>query len=98
MNPALSVEHNNEGMSIVEKIANGQSESIEKDTALMISEFKKAVKLDPRNISARKNLIYTYLFIDDYKNALKETENLLKIDPKNSFAIEVKKLLTEEEK
>jgi len=95
-NPALSVEHNNEGMSIGEKIANGQSESIEKDTALMISEFKKAVKLDPRNISARKNLIYTYLFIDDYKNALKETENLLKIDPKNSFAIEVKKLLTEE--
>ena len=53
------------------------------------------MKLDPR-ISARKNLIYTYLFIDDYKNALKETENLLKIDPKNSFAIEVKKLLTEE--
>jgi tetratricopeptide (TPR) repeat protein len=98
VNPALSVEHNNEGMSIGEKIANGQSESIEKDTALMISEFKKAVKLDPRNISARKNLIYTYLFIDDYKNALKETENLLKIDPKNSFAIEVKKLLTEEEK
>jgi len=96
VNPEASVEHNNIGMSIAEEIVKKDPESIKKDAPVMISEFKKAVRLDPKNISAKKNLIYSYLFTDDLKSAQKETEELLKVDPQNEFAVKMKELLSEE--
>ena len=96
VNPEASVEHNNKGMSIAEEITKEDVESIKKNVPVMVSEFEKAVKLDPNNISARKNLAYAYLFTGDLKGAQSETEELLKIDPQNNFAIKLKELLTEE--
>jgi Tfp pilus assembly protein PilF len=83
-------------MSLAEKIVKEDPESINKDIPVMVSEFKKAVRLDPENISAKKNLIYSYLFADDLKSAQKETEELLKADPQNEFAVKMKELLSEE--
>jgi uncharacterized membrane protein YvbJ len=96
VNPEASVQHNNKGMSIAEEITKEDQESVKKNVPAMVSEFKKAVKLDPDNISARKNLVYAYLFTGDLKDAQNETEGLLKIDPQNDFAIKLKELLTEE--
>jgi len=96
VNPEASVEHNNKGISLAEEIVREDPTSINKNIPVMISEFKKAVRLDPKNISARKNLIYSYLFSDDLKNAQKETEELLKVDPQNEFAVKMKELLSEE--
>jgi uncharacterized membrane protein YvbJ len=96
VNPEASVEHNNKGMSIAEEITKEDVESIKKNVPVMVSEFEKAVKLDPNNISARKNIVYAYLFTGNIKDAQSETEELLKIDPQNNFAIKLKELLTEE--
>ena len=96
VNPEASVEHNNKGIIIADEILKADPESVKKNVPVMVSEFEKAVKLDPNNISARKNLVYAYLFTGNIKDAQSETEELLKIDPQNNFAIKLKELLTEE--
>ena len=96
MNSEASAEHENKGITIAESINTEDIASVNSKIPLMISEFQKAVNLDPNNISAKKNLTYAYLFKGNIKDAQKEVDDILKVDPQNEFAIKMKGLLTEE--
>jgi tetratricopeptide (TPR) repeat protein len=96
VNPEASAEHENKGITIAESINTEDIASVNSKIPLMISEFQKAVNLDPNNISAKKNLAYAYLFKGNIKDAQKEVDDILKVDPQNEFAIKMNELLTEE--
>ena len=95
INPEKSSEYESNGIkvlsSIIEEGKINQNE-ISKTNGI----FEKAVKLNPNSISARKNLAYSYLISDKQADAEKQIEEILKIDPENSFALEMKTLLSEE--
>jgi tetratricopeptide (TPR) repeat protein len=60
------------------------------------NDFQRAIRLDPDNLSARKNLIYTYLLSDDLSEAQKEIGEILKVNPNDDFALKMQELLGEE--
>ena len=96
INPEKSSEYDDRGLEVLSDIVIQNKITDEKMLKEAEDNFKRAVKLDPDNISAKKNLVYAYLISDNYAEAKKEVEELLSKNPNNQFALKLKELLSEE--
>jgi uncharacterized membrane protein YvbJ len=99
INQEISVEYEKRGLEVLSKLAQSSDmfDINNKDKMNEVqSEFKKAIRFNPNNISARKNLIHFYLIVDNFKDAETQAEEILRRDPANKFALKIKELLNEE--
>ena len=96
ISPEKSKDYENKGLTILNTLTEQNQLFDEKKIQEVQNDFKNAVKYDPDNLSARKNLIYTYLVSDNYTEALKEVSAILAKNPNDAFAIKMKELLSEE--
>jgi tetratricopeptide (TPR) repeat protein len=53
--------------------------------------YEKSVELDPKSVEGHFNLAYVYFLHKDLKEALNELEQVLKLDPQNAKALELKR-------
>ena len=96
VNPEKSKEYENQGLATLSQLA-AQNGIMDQEKLKEVSnDFQRAIKLDPDNLSARKNLIYTYLLSDDLSEAQKEIGEILKVNPNDDFALKMQELLGEE--
>ena len=96
ISPEKSSEYENKGLTTLSNIVTQGSITDEQVLKEAEDNFKKAVKLDPDNISAKKNLVYAYLISDDIIEAKNEVEDILSKSPNDQFALKMKELLGEE--
>ena len=96
VNPEKSTNYENKGLTTLSEMANQNQLFDEKKIQEAQDYFKNAVKSDPDNISAKKNLVYTYLISDNLTEAKKEVDNILSKDSNDAFALKMKELLSEE--
>jgi len=96
ISPEKSKDYENKGLTTLNTLAEQNQLFDEKKIQEAQNDFKNAVKYDPDNLSARKNLIYTYLVSDNYTEALNEVNAILAKNPNDAFALKMKELLNEE--
>ncbi len=58
-----------------------------------VKTFKEAVRLDPKNTTARANLASAYYSSGMYQDARREFQNVLQIDPTNNYARSILQLI-----
>jgi uncharacterized membrane protein YvbJ len=96
VNPEKSTNYENKGLTTLGEIVSQNQITDKKKLEGAQNNFKTAVKLNPDNVSARKNLVYTYLISDNLTDAQKEVEEILTKNPDDEFALKMKELLSEE--
>jgi len=96
VNPEKSTNYENKGLTTLTEIVSQNNITDQEKLNEVINDFKNAIKLNPENISARKNLVYTYLLSDNLSDAQKEVEEILNKTPDDGFALKMKELLSEE--
>jgi uncharacterized membrane protein YvbJ len=96
VNPEKSAEYETKGLTVLNEIVTQNKITDEEKLKEAQDNFKKAVKLNPDNISAKKNLVYAYLISDNLLDAKKEVEDILSKNPDDQFALKMKELLSEE--
>ncbi len=96
VNPEKSANYENKGLTALSEIVSQNQLFDEKKMQEVQSYFKNSIKSDPNNISARENLVYTYLISDNLTEAQKEVEEILTKNPDDAFALKMKELLSEE--
>ena len=96
MNSEKSINYENKGLTTLSEIVSQNDITDQEKLNEVSNDFKKAVKLNPDNISARKNLVYTYLLSDNLSDAQREVEEILTKNPDDEFALKMKELLSEE--
>jgi len=96
ISPEKSSEYENKGLTALGEIVTQNRITDEQMLKEAQNSFKKAAKLNPDNISAKKNLVYAYLVSDDIIEAKKEVEDILSKSPNDQFALKMKELLSEE--
>jgi|GEM_PF-2288907 len=60
------------------------------------SDLNRAITINPKNIEARENLTAISAIEGDLKEADKQIEGILRVEPDNEYAILMKNLLSEE--
>ena len=96
ISPEKSSEYENKGLTALSEIVTQNRITDEQMLKEAQNSFKKAAKLNPDNISAKKNLVYAYLISDDIIEAKNEVEDILSKSPNDQFALKMKELLGEE--
>ena len=91
-----SAQYENKGIEALNSITNENIITNQSPLQEAQTYFEKSIKLNPDNISVRKELITIYLINDDFEKLIKEIDEVLKREPDDLFCKTLKELINEE--